>query len=79
MLVARPSQLAVLVRHCSASLQPLPACPLMATPRLFLASQTLQPPIPSPAVCPPYELVDYNELFDLLEESPLLHEVGAGG
>lgn len=26
------------------------------------------------SVCPPYELVDYNELFDLLEGSPLLHE-----
>lgn len=28
------------------------------------------------SVCPPYELVDYNELYDLLDESPLLHEVG---
>jgi hypothetical protein len=27
------------------------------------------------AVCPPYELVDYNELYDLLDTSPLLHEV----
>lgn len=26
------------------------------------------------SVCPPYELVDYNELYDLLEGSPLLHE-----
>ena len=28
-------------------------------------------------MCPPYELVDYNELYDLLDDSPLLHEVGA--
>ena len=27
------------------------------------------------AVCPPYELVDYNEIFDLLDGSPLVHEV----
>ena len=26
-------------------------------------------------MCPPYELVDYNELYDLLDTSPLLHEV----
>ncbi|PSC76281.1 peptide deformylase [Micractinium conductrix] len=26
------------------------------------------------SVCPPYELVDYNELYDLVEVSPLLHE-----
>ncbi|KAL4425903.1 hypothetical protein ABPG75_009919 [Micractinium tetrahymenae] len=26
------------------------------------------------SVCPPYELVDYNELYDLLEASPLVHE-----
>ena len=24
------------------------------------------------SVCPPYELVDYNELYDLLEASPLV-------
>lgn len=28
------------------------------------------------SVCPPYELVDYSELYDLLDDSPLLHEVG---
>jgi 16S rRNA G966 N2-methylase RsmD len=27
------------------------------------------------SVCPPYELVDYEEIFDLLEATPLLHEV----
>lgn len=27
-------------------------------------------------MCPPYELVDYEEIFDLLHDSPLLHEVG---
>ncbi|KAI3438534.1 hypothetical protein D9Q98_000962 [Chlorella vulgaris] len=26
------------------------------------------------SVCPPYELVDYEEIFDLLHDSPLLHE-----
>jgi len=26
------------------------------------------------SVCPPYELVSYPELFDLLEESPLVHD-----
>lgn len=26
-------------------------------------------------MCPPYELVDYGELYDLLDASPLLHAV----
>ncbi len=30
------------------------------------------------SVCPPYMLVSYEELYDLLEKSPLLHEVGLG-
>lgn len=29
------------------------------------------------SVCPPYMLVSYEELYDLLEKSPLLHEVRA--
>jgi hypothetical protein len=33
------------------------------------------PPPHTHAVCPPYELVDYEEIFDLLEATPLLHEV----
>lgn len=32
------------------------------------------PPLCPPAVCPPYELVDYAELYDLLEASPLMHQ-----
>ncbi len=28
------------------------------------------------SVCPPYELVDYNELYDLLEASPLVRCCG---
>lgn len=31
------------------------------------------------AVCPPYELVDYEELYDLLDVSPLLHQVCGRG
>lgn len=27
------------------------------------------------SVCPPYELVSYPELYELLEDSPLLHKV----
>ena len=30
-------------------------------------------------MCPPYELVDYNEIYDLLHDSPLLHEASAAG
>lgn len=30
------------------------------------------------SVCPPYMLVDYEELYALLEGSPLIHEVRAG-
>lgn len=48
------------------------AAPLCAPGPIFTGHSSLPA---SPAVCPPYELVDYNELYDLLDESPLLHEV----
>ena len=44
-------------------------------------SHASRPPTLAPcpaAVCPPYELVDYNEIYDLLHDSPLLHEASAG-
>lgn len=58
---------------CAVASLPSTAC---ANPLQSDINRSWPPSLP-PAVCPPYELVDYNELYDLVEVSPLLHEVRA--